>query len=87
MSDEYDYRLPPFCGSRLPSTGEPIMIGRDHKGYWPLEPDFDPDLFNRDLGVTNAQRMAMEIGSIFGWDVPGANPDMHKHLNCKGEQA
>ena len=29
------------------------------------------------MKVTNAQRMAMEIGSIFGFDVPGADPDDH----------
>ena len=29
------------------------------------------------MKVTNAQRMAMEIGSIFGFDVPGADPDFH----------
>ena len=26
------------------------------------------------LGVTQAQRLAMECGSIHGWNVPGANP-------------
>jgi hypothetical protein len=33
--------------------------------------------FNKRLGVTSAQVLAMEIGSMFGWDVPGANPANH----------
>ena len=46
----YDYdKLPVFCASRLPTTGEPILIRRGHKGYWPApSPDFDPDTYNRD---------------------------------------
>ena len=83
---KHDDRLPAFCASRMPTTNEPILLHRGHKGFWPAPfPEFDPDEFNRDMGVTNAQRMAMEIGSIFGFHVPGANPDMHVHLNC-GDQ-
>lgn len=32
---------------------------------------------NRRAGVTPAQALAMEIGSMFGWEVPGADPDQH----------
>jgi len=32
------------------------------------------EMLNTDLGVTKAQRMAMEAGSMWGWHVPGANP-------------
>ena len=32
------------------------------------------DELNENLGVTPAQRQAMEIGSMVGWDVPGADP-------------
>ena len=32
------------------------------------------DELNEDLGVTPIQRQAMEIGSMAGWDVPGADP-------------
>jgi hypothetical protein len=74
--------LPLFCASRLPTTNEPIMIEAGKRGYWPA-PEIDPDTYNRDAGVTNAQRMAMEIGSIFGFDVPGSFPEYHERLNCK----
>ena len=36
------------------------------------------------MGVTPAQKMAMEIGSIWGFDVPGANPENHEKLNERG---
>ena len=86
MSD-IDDRLPAYCASRLPTTGEPILIERGVKGYFPAPyPDFDVDRYNRDAKITNAQRMAMEIGSIFGFDVPGADPDYHERLNCEGEK-
>ena len=64
--------LPMFAASRHPETGEPIMIYAGEQGYWPLAPDIDPEKFNRDIGATPAQLRAMEIGSMFGWEVPGS---------------
>ena len=32
---------------------------------------------NEGLGVTKAQRKAMEVGSMFGFDVPGINPEYY----------
>jgi len=47
------------------------------QGYWPA-PDIDPEKFNRDIGATPAQLRAMEIGSMFGFDVPGSFVENHK---------
>ncbi len=74
--------LPPLCFSTLPTTGELICIKRGELGYYPSDwSTSDPaankelaDFNNQKLGVTFAQRMAMECGSMHGWDVPGANP-------------
>ncbi len=74
--------LPPLCFSTLPTTGELICIKRGESGYYPSDwstsnPAANKELAdfnNQKLGVTFAQRMAMECGSMHGWDVPGANP-------------
>lgn len=74
--------IPEMCFSILPGTGELICIKRGESGYYPSDwntPDKERNIeiaddANESLGVTPAQRQAMEVGSMFGWDVPGADP-------------
>lgn len=74
--------LPLSCFSVLPSSGGIIFIERGGKGYTQLDRlSDDPvevrafvDNGNKALGVTRAQEEAMLAGSMFGWDVPGADP-------------
>lgn len=65
--------LPEMCMARLMSDNSPILIKRGQVGYRPYNKD--PDEFNRVVGITPAQREAMVAGSMFGFDVPGANPE------------
>ena len=74
--------LPELCFSVLPSTGELICIKRGESGYYrsdwntnDKEKNIELSDYNNDrLGVTPEQRQAMEVGSMAGWDVPGADP-------------
>ena len=74
--------LPELCFSTLASTGQLICIRRGESGYHLSDWDTGDkernvelaDLMNERRGVTPAQRQAMEIGSMAGWDVSGADP-------------
>lgn len=73
--------LPPVCYSTLPDTGQAIMIKRGENGYYPCGSTTDihsaaafAEQKNKELNVSKAQEAAMLTGSMFGWDVPGADP-------------
>ena len=78
--------LPEMCYSVLPSTGELICIKRGESGYYPSGSNvmnFESNknmanYLNEQLKVSAAQRTAMEIGSMYGWHVPGADPKTHE---------
>lgn len=79
---KYAEGLPEMCFSTIKSTGELICIKRGESGYYLSEWNTDDkeqnvelaDYNNERLGVTPEQRLAMEIGSMHGWDCPGADP-------------
>ena len=78
--------LPDLCFSVIKSTGELICIKRGVEGYFPSDwntPDRERNEEiaadqNQRLGVSDAQRQAMECGSMFGWGVPGADPQWYE---------
>jgi hypothetical protein len=70
--------LPTICAARHSRTRKPIFIYRDQPGYVEARsPDFDPDSFNSQNGITEQQKLAMVAGAMFGWDCPAANPEIY----------
>ena len=74
--------LPELSYSVHEGTGELIVIQRGEVGYYRTDYSTEDkeqnvelaDRLNEKLGVDMWQRQAMEVGSICGWDVPGADP-------------
>lgn len=65
-----------FVDNKDRSPGAPPVIGvrRGESGYYPIYTRQTAAQLNEAHGVTPAQREAMHNGSLFGWDVPGADP-------------
>lgn len=79
-------KLPLFCMSRLPTTGEPILIKRGVKGYFPARCfRIQPEQFNAWAHVTPDQEEAMSNGASFGWSVPTIDPDLVRMLREAAE--
>ena len=83
-------KLPEFCYSVLYTTNELIILKRGEEGYYAT--DYAPaknaaaaeewcNTANERIGVTKAQRKAMEMGSMWGFDIPGADPDHYINKN------
>ena len=75
-------QLPKECYALIPSSGEVVRICRGEMGHYPTEICFASkadrqqfvDSINKKFGVSKAQEAAMLTGSMFGWNVPGADP-------------
>lgn len=80
--------LPDACLTLMPSDGSLIYIGRGESGYhtsnWdtgdPRENREIADFYNEKRGITPAQEKAMLNGSLFGWNVPAADPKHYENL-------
>lgn len=72
-----DRGLPRYCYAYLPTTKEEIRIDFAENGYTPYRKQGNgraSNEMNRELGISPAQVEAMKVGSMFGWNVPGADP-------------
>ena len=70
------------CFSVSEYSNDLIEVTKGLNGYSITEKDLGSltpreaaDRLNRELGVSKAQERAMVMGSMFGWAVPGADPD------------
>lgn len=68
-----------------------ILIKEGESGYFPTEgyganSEKLVDFFNHRMGVDRATRAAFEIGSLAGWNVPGADPERHRDRFPAGER-
>lgn len=79
--------LPEKSFAYLNTTGEVIMIKRGESGYFaqPNLQDRNVDELNETFGVTKEQAEAMVAGSMFGFDVPAANPKLYEDETHKGK--
>ncbi|MGH8156621.1 MAG: hypothetical protein ACREPQ_00745 [Rhodanobacter sp.] len=65
-------------GRRVPQSDAPIIgVVRGESGFNPVYTPLTAYELNASEGVTPAQREAMFYGSVFGFEVPAANPDMY----------
>jgi hypothetical protein len=72
-------KLPMRAAVMVPGQNLVGLVDRGDKGYYPM-PSWTAktaDGWNERHGVSHAQREAMLVGSMFGWDVPGADPDLY----------
>ena len=73
----HDRGLPRYCYGFIPTSKEEIRIDIAESGYTPVSKNGNMKHvleMNRELGVTRPQMEAMKVGSLFGWNVPGADP-------------
>lgn len=76
-------KLPRECYHVMEVSCEIVKLVRGMQGYYPTyipaeskeQAQMMVDERNKELGVTKAQAEAMFVGSLFGWNVPGADPD------------
>lgn len=74
-------KLPEKAFAFRPESNEIVVIHRGVDGYYELgvyaegvPVEEAVDALNDVLGVSKAEQMAMIAGSMFGWNVPAANP-------------
>ena len=77
--------IPDYCFSVNSLTGDLIYIKKGFEGYYEMNWSADTPEKNKELaaylnekaGVNENQVKAMEFGSMFGWDKPGAKPSVY----------
>jgi len=74
-------KLPLVAAYHHPTSEDLIFVMRGRSGFWPAEAlgvvddDLTADVWNEAHDITKAEAEAMFSGSMWGWDVPAANPE------------
>jgi len=80
-------KLPETCYGIHMTTGDTIILKRGEVGYHdPGYGDQGEEVVNRlndRMDVTRQQRAAMEAGSVFGYHLPIADPDIYNELGTR----
>lgn len=83
--------LPDFCYTYIESENKVGVIRKGFTGYFectkaytgkPSEVRSMAEELNRKAGITKAQAEAMKCGSLFGWNVKGADPKNYDQNGC-----
>lgn len=82
-------KLPAECFAITP-LGQTVKIKRGEMGHYPITTSLtalvDIDKVNEGMGCSKAQREAMLAGSMWGWEVPAANPDMYDAVGLNDDE-
>lgn len=86
FNPDFSSKLPDVCWSVSEPDGTLICIKKGETGYststWdtsnPEQNRRIADYNNQKRGITKAQEEAMVVGSMFGWDSPGADPKLYE---------
>lgn len=86
--------LPGLCFSINKTTGDLICLKKGEMGYYPSDwntknPEENrrlADYSNERLGITKAQRLAMESGSMFGWNNALADPATYEQVAAQNQE-
>lgn len=73
-------KLPDFCFATEAVTDTVILLKNGDMGFYPylqgtIKGKEAAHALNAEFNVSPAQAAAMKMGSLFGWNIPGANPD------------
>ena len=87
--------LPDFCLSTLPSSGQLIILRKGERGYYASDWDTGKREenqniareHNRQRGISDIQEAAMIAGSMFGWNLPGADPQWYRESGSAGKRS
>lgn len=69
--------LPDLCFAINDVSNKVVILKKGVSTYFEYDNtrQLTCDELNESIGVSKAQAAAMKTGSMFGWDVPGANPE------------